>query len=311
VHSNALYAAGRRAAPVAIGRRDITQSYDLGAAGPTVSPPNPLGRSVVFDFFDERGLPADLLREISLDQGGLLAGAFDALDAAPAVIDRAGRPPGAIAGFLAMRTAAAEALRAELALGRRCLNVGGLAAALPGPVHRGRGPGGNILYLHIPLAAVTLQVHGDVTATRVMLVSDRRSVGRFPPVAPLGERDDHRLEVQPLLRQVVLPVPRGRWADPHEPLGNEKVETRREHVGRNPQTPLKIGEPCHRRKGRVAEDEQAPALARDLECACRRADLPVIGSSQHRPILADYLRDAISAAARLLSRRTEWCGSTY
>jgi kynureninase len=93
-------------------------AYPAGAdrfAGATYDPTSHYRAAAVFDFFDQRGLSADLLREVSLHQVGLLADAFDALDADPAVIDRdRSRPPAAIAGFLALPAPAAEALRAEL-----------------------------------------------------------------------------------------------------------------------------------------------------------------------------------------------------
>jgi kynureninase len=92
--------------------------YGTGAdrfAGATYDPTSHYRAAAVFKFFDDRGLTPELLRDVSLHQVGLLARAFDDLDADPAIIDRdRSHPPQRIAGFLALQSPRAEALQAEL-----------------------------------------------------------------------------------------------------------------------------------------------------------------------------------------------------
>jgi kynureninase len=92
--------------------------YGTGAdrfAGATYDPTSHYRAAAVFEFFDDRGLTPELLRHVSLHQVGLLARAFDDLDADPAIIDRdRSHPPQRTAGFLALQSPRAEALQAEL-----------------------------------------------------------------------------------------------------------------------------------------------------------------------------------------------------
>ncbi len=93
--------------------------YGPGAerfAGSTYDPTSHYRAAEVFDFFRERGLTPDFLREVSRHQVGRLAEAFDALGADPALIDRDREtPPKAIGGFLALRTPRAQAFHEGLA----------------------------------------------------------------------------------------------------------------------------------------------------------------------------------------------------
>src|SRR6266496_1144110 len=100
-----------------------------------------------------------------------------------------------------------------------------------------------------------------------MLVRDGRSVGRRPTVTPFGQRDNHRHEVEPLLRQVVGLMTCRFVGGGHQSGLDEVRESRRENVGRDVQALLKFTEPGHPGERRVSEDEQAPALAHDLERA--------------------------------------------
>jgi kynureninase len=92
--------------------------YGTGAdrfAGATYDATSHYRAAAVFEFFDDRGLTPELLRDVSLHQVGLLARAFDDLDADPAIIDRdRSHPPHRIAGFLALQSPRAEALQTEL-----------------------------------------------------------------------------------------------------------------------------------------------------------------------------------------------------
>jgi hypothetical protein len=62
-----------------------------------------------------------------------------------------------------------------------------------------------------------------------------------------------------------------------------------QNVGRDIEALLEIGEPRHAGKRRVPKDEQAPALAGNLERPRRRAHFLVIGSTEHAWILAPPL----------------------
>jgi kynureninase len=84
-------------------------------AGATYDPTSNYRAAAVFDFFRERGLTPQLLREVSQHQIGLLASAFDALDLDPTVMsrDRTCRLED-IGGFLALRSPVAAALVRDL-----------------------------------------------------------------------------------------------------------------------------------------------------------------------------------------------------
>lgn len=74
-------------------------------AGSTYDPASHYRAAEVFDFFEARGLCPELLRQVSQHQIGLLARAFDELDADPALITRDRSVPlDAIGGFLVFRS---------------------------------------------------------------------------------------------------------------------------------------------------------------------------------------------------------------
>src|SRR5690349_4692137 len=80
-------------------------------AGATYDPASHYRATAVLDFFRERGLTPQLLREVSQHQIGVLAGAFDALDLDSAVVSRdRGCPLTEIGGFLALRSPVATSL---------------------------------------------------------------------------------------------------------------------------------------------------------------------------------------------------------
>jgi kynureninase len=84
-------------------------------AGATYDPTSHYRAAAVFDYFAQRRLTPDLLRGVSLHQVGLLARAFDELDADPAIIDRdRDRPPQRCGGFLALRAPRAAELQVDL-----------------------------------------------------------------------------------------------------------------------------------------------------------------------------------------------------
>ncbi|GBD32521.1 Kynureninase [bacterium HR33] len=93
-------------------------SYPPGPArfaGATYDPTSHYRAARVFDFFEERGLTPEFLREVSRHQVGLLAVQFDALDLDPAVVRRdRSIPLEALAGFLALESSRAPELVREL-----------------------------------------------------------------------------------------------------------------------------------------------------------------------------------------------------
>jgi kynureninase len=85
-------------------------------AGSTYDPTSHYRACAVLDFFAEHRLTPEFLREVSLHQTGLLAAAFDDLDADPAVITRdRSAPRAAFGGFLALTAPDAGDLREKLA----------------------------------------------------------------------------------------------------------------------------------------------------------------------------------------------------
>ncbi len=84
-------------------------------AGATYDPTSNYRAAAVFEFFQEQQLTAELLREVSQHQIGLLATAFDALDLDPAVVTRdRDAPLSEIGGFLALRSPIAPMLSQRL-----------------------------------------------------------------------------------------------------------------------------------------------------------------------------------------------------
>ena len=85
-------------------------------AGATYDPTSHYRAVAVRDFFARHGLTPAFLREVSLHQNGLLAAAFDALDAPPSVITRDRTAPReAFGGFLALTAPNAGEIRKKLA----------------------------------------------------------------------------------------------------------------------------------------------------------------------------------------------------
>ncbi|WP_200954677.1 MULTISPECIES: aminotransferase class V-fold PLP-dependent enzyme [unclassified Nocardioides] len=85
-------------------------------AGATYDPTSHYRASRVLDFFAEQGLTPPRLREISLHQRGLLAGAFDDLDLPDDVVTRDRETPAhGFGGFLTLFSSQAASLQAALA----------------------------------------------------------------------------------------------------------------------------------------------------------------------------------------------------
>ncbi len=139
--------------------------------------------------------------------------------------------------------------------------------ALSRPRHCGRRARGHVANVEGMRTGVAVQVNADVAAAGIMFVGNRGPIRRRPAVAPFGESDNHRLEVAALFGQVVLGESRRPRRRGHEPLLDEMFQARSQNVGGDAESQLEIGEPRHTSEGGVAEDEQTPPLARDLERA--------------------------------------------
>src|SRR6266571_5042640 len=147
--------------------------------------------------------------------------------------------------------------------------------------HHSSLPCRNILGARALRASLAIQAVFDPTAARLMLIHDGRSVGRGPAVAPLGQGDDHGLEVEPLFRQVVRLIPLRPTRRGHDPCLDEVLQPCGEHIGCDLEAFLKIGEARHAGERRVTKDEEAPALPGDLQRARRGAHFLVIGPAEH------------------------------
>jgi kynureninase len=85
-------------------------------AGATYDPTSHYRAAAVLDFFERQELTPAFLREVSLHQNGMLASAFDELDAPPEVITRdRSAPREAFGGFLALTAPKAGEIRKTLA----------------------------------------------------------------------------------------------------------------------------------------------------------------------------------------------------
>ncbi|MET0237213.1 MAG: kynureninase [Kibdelosporangium sp.] len=92
--------------------------YPLGEArfaGATYDPASHYRAARVFDFFAEQGLTPEFLRETAVRQTNLLASLFDEFGAPEDVISRDPAPREDFGGFLALRSAKAQQLQAQLA----------------------------------------------------------------------------------------------------------------------------------------------------------------------------------------------------
>jgi kynureninase len=84
-------------------------------SGATYDPTSHYRASEVFDFFSERKLTPQLLREVSQHQVGLLRSAIDDLDLPADILSRPDLPLERLAGFLAIKSRHAAEIQRELA----------------------------------------------------------------------------------------------------------------------------------------------------------------------------------------------------
>src|SRR5215207_5813260 len=101
----------------------------------------------------------------------------------------------------------------------------------------------------------------DRLAVGLVLVHD--GAGPHPFVSPLAERDDDRLQLEPLWGQQVLRLLAGRRRLPalHQAGRHEALQALGEDVRGDAQALLKLREARAAAEHRVAQDQQAPALA--------------------------------------------------
>jgi hypothetical protein len=134
---------------------------------------------------------------------------------------------------------------------------------------------------HAARSAACLLVDG---ATAVVVNNQDRWPGwRGPLVTPRHERNNHWRQIPALVRQQILDVVRmlGIASRRHESRVDEALETGGQDVRRQPKTPLKLGEAGDAAKERVANDEQAPAFANQLERSRGGTVLVGIGATEH------------------------------
>ena len=98
------------AKPTQPGRVEYGEGPDR-FAGATYDPTSHYRAAAVLDFFDEMGLNAGFLRQVSQHQVALLADIFDGLDLDPSLVTRDRETPlSNLGGFLALKSPEAEAL---------------------------------------------------------------------------------------------------------------------------------------------------------------------------------------------------------
>ena len=101
-------------------------------------------------------------------------------------------------------------------------------------------------------------------------------------VAPLHEGKQRYAELAALASQSVLEAfrPLAVANAVEDALGHESIEAVCEDVAGHSESVLQLVEPVVPESD-VANDQQRPAVADELERACDRADLPFIGALEH------------------------------
>jgi hypothetical protein len=116
------------------------------------------------------------------------------------------------------------------------------------------------------------------------VADDARRPGgrRVVAVAPLHERDDRRPEVDALLAEAVLEALGALLVAPalEQALLGQALEAIGQDVAGDAEAALEVVEAADAQEG-VADDEQRPAVAEDLEGAGDGAVLVVVRAGQH------------------------------
>ncbi len=117
----------------------------------------------------------------------------------------------------------------------------------------------------------------------VMFEFDGRAERCFPSISPGGQRDNDRTEFLAFLGEDIVEELEmfGVTALFHESLGYESFEARRQDVRRNAKAVLELSKTRPSPKYGVANDEEAPALANDLQRSRRRTVLGRVRATQH------------------------------
>ncbi len=145
------------------------------------------------------------------------------------------------------------------------------------------GPSFDVPRAELRAAGLAHAVVAHSPAAAFVYQQDRRPSRIDVAVAELHQRDEHRPQVQALFGQAVL-VSKGVFLvrnPAQDAVLDERVEAVGQNVASRAGAPLEILEAA-RAHERVADDEQRPALADELERAGHRADLGVVGSAKHR-----------------------------
>ena len=130
-----------------------------------------------------------------------------------------------------------------------------------------------------------MDAEADSRATRFVLKDRGRALRRSPAVAPRGERHDDGFEVDSLPCDHVFGVFESRTSRLHDACSNERLQASGENVRRDTEASLKVREPRQSPEQRIANDQEAPALAHDLERPGRRTVLPFIEAPEHNYML--------------------------
>src|SRR5262245_30850466 len=132
---------------------------------------------------------------------------------------------------------------------------------------------------HQRLAAVRADEQRRIRAAARVRERRRRGAGPLDvAVAPLAERGDDRVQVRARLGQVVLEARRVLLVLPplEDALLDQLLDARGEDVARGAGLALDLVEPVRAEEG-LADHEQRPAIADDVQRSCDRADAgPVI-----------------------------------
>jgi len=126
----------------------------------------------------------------------------------------------------------------------------------------------------------------DLSATADVAHDHGRAAGRRVLVAPLHQRDEDRPEIDALAREPVLEALRTLLVAraPQDTLVDQALEPRLQDVARDPEVALEVVEAAGAEEG-VAQDQQRPALADELERAGDRAVLAALCVPKHSCII--------------------------
>ena len=154
---------------------------------------------------------------------------------------------------------------------------------------------------HARAAALAGQVRVDRAAAVAVAHDARRPVGRVPAVAPLHQRDEHAGRARAPSRSGgtrSAPGAPGSAARSSTPSSTSASSRRGEHVARDAEAARRTRRSAARRE-RLAQDQQRPALADQLERAGDRAVLAFVVAVEHESTTSSVTRQRESCRAAL------------